>query len=72
MGCEAEWQWHLDRLEERSVKMRGHLVSSIQGLGEVIRRRCISRVCRQHGFPGHPLWISNIFKFWAYTARAFA
>ena len=32
----------------------------------------LSRFCRQRGFPGHPLRISNIFKYWAYAARALA
>ena len=32
----------------------------------------VLHICRQRGFLGHPLRISNFFKYWAYTARAFA
>ena len=32
----------------------------------------MSLFCKQRGFFGHPLQISNIFKYWAYAARALA
>ena len=51
----------------------GHLVFVVPNeLPIIAYRELLSRFCRQRGFSGHPLRISNIFKYWAYAARALA